>query len=61
MAEELLRVENVKKHFPVSRGTIFQKQIAAVKAVDDVSFTVNRGETFGLAASPAAASRRWLG
>ncbi|HVQ59763.1 MAG TPA: dipeptide/oligopeptide/nickel ABC transporter ATP-binding protein, partial [Solirubrobacterales bacterium] len=48
MAEELLRVENVKKHFPVSRGIIFQKQIAAVKAVDDVSFTVNRGETFGI-------------
>ena len=48
MPEELLRVENVKKHFPVSRGIIFQKQIAAVKAVDDVSFTVNRGETFGI-------------
>ena len=48
MAEELLRVENVKKHFPVSRGIIFQKQIAAVKAVDDVSFTVKRGETFGI-------------
>jgi len=48
MAEELLRVENVKKHFPVTRGIIFQKQIAAVKAVDDVSFTVNRGETFGI-------------
>jgi oligopeptide transport system ATP-binding protein len=48
MAEELLRVENVKKHFPVTRGIIFQKQVAAVQAVDDVSFTVNRGETFGI-------------
>ena len=42
------RVENVKKHFPVSRGIIFQKQVAAVKAVDDVCFTVNRGETLGI-------------
>ena len=61
MAEELLRVENVKKHFPVSRGIIFQKQIAAVKAVDDVSFTVNRGRRSGSSANPAAASRRWPG
>ncbi len=48
MADELLRVENVRKYFPVTRGIIFQKQIAAVQAVDDVSFTVNRGETFGI-------------
>jgi oligopeptide transport system ATP-binding protein len=48
MAEELLRVENVTKHFPVTQGIIFQKQVAAVKAVDDISFTVNRGETFGI-------------
>jgi oligopeptide transport system ATP-binding protein len=48
MADELLRVENLKKHFPITQGIIFQKQVAAVKAVDDVSFTVNRGETFGI-------------
>ncbi len=48
MAEELLRVENVKKYFPITRGIIFQKQVAAVQAVDDVSFTVERGETFGI-------------
>ena len=45
MADELLRVENLTKHFPVTRGIVFQKQVAAVKAVDDLSFTVNRGET----------------
>src|SRR5512132_3297818 len=48
MAEDLLVVEDVKKHFPVTRGIIFQKQIAAVKAVDGVSFTVKRGETLGV-------------
>ena len=61
MADELLRVENLKKHFPVTRGIVFQKQVAAVKAVDGVSFTVNRGRRSGSSANPAAASRRWLG
>src|ERR671939_585112 len=46
--DELLVVENLKKHFPVTRGIIFQKQIAAVKAVDGVSFTVREGETLGV-------------
>ena len=45
---ELLRVDNLKKHFPVTRGIIFRKEIAAVKAVDGVSFVVNRGETLGV-------------
>jgi oligopeptide/dipeptide ABC transporter ATP-binding protein len=48
MAEDLLVVEDVKKHFPVTRGIIFQKQIGAVKAVDGVSFTVKSGETLGI-------------
>jgi oligopeptide/dipeptide ABC transporter ATP-binding protein len=48
LGEELLVVENLKKHFPVTRGIIFQKQIAAVKAVDDVSFVVREGETLGV-------------
>ena len=48
MADELLKVENLTKHFPVTRGIVFQKQVAAVKAVDDVSFTVDRGETLGV-------------
>src|SRR5207253_3227375 len=46
--EELLVVEDLRKHFPVSRGIIFQKQVAAVKAVDGVSFTVRQGETLGV-------------
>jgi oligopeptide/dipeptide ABC transporter ATP-binding protein len=48
VSDELLVVENLKKYFPVTRGIIFQKQIAAVKAVDDVSFTLQRGETLGV-------------
>src|SRR5216117_1386435 len=48
MAEDLLVVEDVKKHLPVTRGIIFQKQVGAVKAVDGVSFTVKSGETLGI-------------
>src|SRR3712207_4111459 len=46
--DELLVVENLKKHFPVTRGIVFQKQVAAVKAVDGVSFSVRKGETLGV-------------
>jgi oligopeptide transport system ATP-binding protein len=48
MSDDILVVENLKKYFPVTQGIIFQKQVAAVKAVDDVSFTVQRGETLGV-------------
>jgi peptide/nickel transport system ATP-binding protein len=48
MADELLVVENLVKHFPVTRGVIFQKEIASVKAVDGVSFSLGRGETLGI-------------
>src|SRR5438094_2673061 len=46
--EQLLLVEDVKKHFPVTRGIICQKQIASVKAVDGVSFSLKEGETLGI-------------
>src|SRR5215204_3722168 len=45
---ELLQVEGLEKYFPVTRGIIFQKQIASVQAVDGVSFTVREGETLGV-------------
>ncbi|WP_433283368.1 ABC transporter ATP-binding protein [Micromonospora sp. CA-244673] len=46
--ETILSVDNLVKHFPISRGVLFQKQIGAVKAVDGVSFELRRGETLGV-------------
>jgi peptide/nickel transport system ATP-binding protein/oligopeptide transport system ATP-binding protein len=46
--DELLVVEDLVKYFPITRGVIFQKEIASVKAVDGVSFTVKKGETLGV-------------
>ena len=47
MPEVLVDVQNLKKYFPIKRG-IFSKTIGNVKAVDDVSFKINKGETLGL-------------
>src|SRR3972149_5983514 len=44
----LLRGEHLVQHFPIPRGIITQKPSGAGRAVDDVSFEVRRGETFGL-------------
>jgi oligopeptide transport system ATP-binding protein len=46
--DEILRVQDLKVHFPVMRGIVFQKQVAAVRAVDGVTFALRRGETLGL-------------
>lgn len=46
--EVILKVRNLKKHFPITSGIILQRQVGAVKAVDDVSFDVYKGETLGL-------------
>ncbi|MCP5455570.1 MAG: ATP-binding cassette domain-containing protein [Thermotogae bacterium] len=43
----LLKVDNLKKYFPVRAG-VFKKVVAQVKAVDDISFDVRQGETLGL-------------
>ncbi|MFN2506938.1 MAG: ABC transporter ATP-binding protein [Acidimicrobiales bacterium] len=46
--EGLLTVRNLTKHFPVTKGAFLRRQVGAIHAVDGVSFTVQRGETFGL-------------
>ena len=46
--EHLLEVRNMKVYFPVTSGIVFQRQIGEVKAVDNISFNIKRGETLGL-------------
>lgn len=46
-SEPLLRVEQLKVYFPILGG-VFRRKVGEVKAVDDVSFTVKKGETVGL-------------
>ena len=43
----LLRVENLKKYFPITRG-VFQRHVGDIKAVDGINFFVRQGETLGL-------------
>ncbi|MEA3396370.1 MAG: ABC transporter ATP-binding protein [Chloroflexota bacterium] len=45
--EVMLQVKNLKKYFPIRRG-VFQRHVGDVKAVDDVSFDIYKGETLGL-------------
>jgi oligopeptide/dipeptide ABC transporter ATP-binding protein len=47
MAENLVEVKGLKKYFPIKKGLI-SKTVGYVKAVDDVSFTIRKGETLGL-------------
>ena len=44
----LLRVEHLKKYFPIRRGILFRREVGRVHAVDDVSIEVRAGETLGL-------------
>ena len=46
--EPLLRLEGIVKHFPITRGIIFQKKVGAVHAVDGVDLEIYPGETLGL-------------
>lgn len=47
MTQELLRIEDLKMHFPVKKG-VLQKTTGYVKAVNGVSLTINKGETLGI-------------
>jgi len=44
----LVQVRHLKKYFPITRGVVFQRHVGDVKAVDDVSFDIYKGETLGL-------------
>ncbi len=44
----LVRIRDLKKHFPIHYGILFERTVAEVKALDGVSFDIRRGETLGL-------------
>jgi oligopeptide transport system ATP-binding protein len=46
--DPLLEVQHLVKHFPIKSGIVFDREVASVKAVDDVSLTLHEGETLGL-------------
>jgi oligopeptide transport system ATP-binding protein len=48
VGDTLVEVHNLRVYFPVTAGLIFQHKVADVKAVDDISFSIKRGETLGL-------------
>ncbi|MFI2201464.1 ABC transporter ATP-binding protein [Streptomyces sp. NPDC020192] len=47
-SEPILEVAGLVKHYPLTRGIFFKKQIGAVKAVDGVDFVLGKGETLGI-------------
>ncbi|XGC79491.1 ABC transporter ATP-binding protein [Bdellovibrio bacteriovorus] len=47
MSDIILEAKNIKKHFPIKKGLLL-REVASVKAVDDVSLVVRKGETLGL-------------
>jgi peptide/nickel transport system ATP-binding protein/oligopeptide transport system ATP-binding protein len=48
VTDTLMSVSHLTKHFPLTEGVVFQREVARVHAVDDVSLEVRRGETLGL-------------
>ena len=47
-APPLVEIRHLVKEFPVTAGAVLQRKIGSIKAVTDVSFTIGKGETFGL-------------
>ncbi|MFE9402591.1 ABC transporter ATP-binding protein [Streptomyces sp. NPDC006530] len=48
MAEAILEVRDLVKHYPLTQGILLKKQVGAVRAVDGVSFDLAAGETLGI-------------
>lgn len=46
--QTLVEVKDLKKHFPVTRGLIIQRRVGSVRAVDGLSFAIQKGETLGM-------------
>lgn len=46
--EQVLKVENLRKYFPLMKGAVFKRQVGTVHAVDDISLDIRAGETLGL-------------
>jgi len=44
----LVDIRELKKYYPLTKGMVFRRTVAVIKAVDDVSFSIGRGETMGL-------------
>ena len=47
-ARPLLELRDLKVHYPITRGLLFQRQVGTVKAVDGISLAIDRGQTLGL-------------
>ncbi|AJT64619.3 ABC transporter ATP-binding protein [Streptomyces chattanoogensis] len=48
LGEPILEIRDLVKHYPLTQGVLFKKQVGAVKAVDGVSFDLRKGETLGI-------------
>ena len=48
MAEEIIRVEHLKKYFDVRSNSLLKKEKKIVKSVDDINFTINKGQILGI-------------
>ncbi|MCL4508551.1 MAG: dipeptide ABC transporter ATP-binding protein [Chloroflexi bacterium] len=48
LAQPLVRIDRLHVHFPITSGILLQRRVGAVKAVDDISFEIWKGETLGL-------------
>jgi oligopeptide transport system ATP-binding protein len=46
--EPLIQVRHLRKYFPITRGIVIQRHVGDIRAVDDVSFDIYKGETLGL-------------
>src|SRR6201999_2061177 len=48
VSENLLEVNDLVKHFPIKQGIVIDREVDQVRAVDGISFSIERGKTLGL-------------